>query len=147
MQAYRPECLREADSDPLTGLSLSADIAAGVDLLGKSVSDLQSGVSIDVNNKVSGTLAYIDDYTGFSGDTAEQTGHYLAVKATAGSGAVITAQLIGGTHGPVTLDDDGILIVRITDVRRQKLAFTATIGSASDTIVYSLTGLTLGEAS
>lgn len=144
MQAGCTEGVRDADSDPLTGLSLSADIETGVDLLGKDVTDLQGEVSIDVNNRITGTLAYIDDYTGFSGDPAEQVGHYIAVKATAGTGAVITAQVIGGDHGPVTLDEDGILIARIKNTR-QKLKFTATVGNVTDELVYTLDGLTLAE--
>lgn len=143
MQIDGPEGIRQADSDPLTGLSLGADIATGVDLLGKDITDLQDDVSIDDNNTIHGTLMYLDDYTGFSGDAAEQKGHYLAVKATAVEGAVITAEIIGGTHGPVTLDDDGILIARLTNVRAQKLRFTATLNGASDTYVYSLSGLVL----
>ena len=113
-----------------------------MDLLGKDVTDLQSDVSIDVNNKITGTLAYVDDYTGFSGDPAEQAGHFIAVHATAGTGAVITAQVIGGDHGPVTLDEDGILIARIKNAA-QKLKFTATVGTVTDELVYSLSGLTL----
>ena len=114
-----------------------------MDLLGKDITDLQSNVSVGVNGIISGTLLYLDDYTGFSGDTAEQSGHYLAVKATATEGATITAELIGGNHGPVTLDSDGILIARITDTKKQKLRFTATVSGKTDTIIYSLKGLTL----
>ena len=143
MQARSTEGLRHSDSDPLTGLSLKADIETGVDLLGKDVTDLQSDVSIDPNGAISGTLLFLDDYTGFSGDPAEQVGNFLAVHAEAGDGATIVAELIGGVHGPVTLDDDGILIVRITNPAKQKLMFTATIGNMSDSITYTLNGLTL----
>ena len=81
-------------------------------------------------------------WTAFSGDPAEQSGNYIAVKATAVEGAVITAQVIGGDHGPVTLDEDGILIARIKN-NSQKLQFRATTDGGIQTITYDLKGLTL----
>lgn len=127
-------------------MSLSADIETSVDLLGKIVTDLQSEVTVS-GDTISGTLAYIDDYTGFSGDPAEQVGHYLAVKCTADEGDTIVLDLIGGTHGPVTLDDDGICIIRITDPATQQLKYTATGADGStETKLWKLTGLTLTPA-
>ena len=81
-------------------------------------------------------------WTAFSGDPAEQSGNYIAVKATAVEGATITAQVIGGDHGPVTLDEDGILIARIKN-NSQKLQFRATTDGGIQTITYDLKGLTL----
>lgn len=78
------------------------------------------------NSGIGGTLKYVTGYTGFSGDPAEQSGNYLVIKCDTGdvSGATITAELIGGDHGPVTLDADGILISRIKN-RSQKIKLTA----------------------
>ena len=124
-------------------LTLSADIGPAVDLLGKVVGDLQSSVTVS-GDTISGTLAYIDDYTGFSSDPEEQAGHYLAIKATAQEGDTIVLDLIGGTHGPVTLDNDGICIIRIRDKDTQKLKYTATGADGStDERIWNLTGLTL----
>lgn len=124
-------------------MSLSADIDSSVDLLGKSVTELQSSVTVS-GDTISGTLAYIDDYTGFSGDPTEQAGHYLAVKCTADEGDTIVLELIGGLHGPVTLDEDGICIIRITNKDTQMLKYTATGADGStETKVWKLTGLTL----
>ena len=124
-------------------MSLSADISTSVDLLGKIVTDLQDEVTVS-GNTISGTLAYIDDYTGFSGDPAEQVGHFLAVKCTANEGDTIVLDLIGGNHGPVTLDEDGICIIRISNKDTQKLKYIATSADGStETRVYNLTGLTL----
>ena len=124
-------------------MTLSADIAASVDLLDKIVTDLQSDVSVS-GGTISGTLNYIDDYTGFSGDPAEQVGHYLAVKCEAEEGDTIVLDLIGGTHGPVTLDDDGICIIRITNPATQMLKYTATgTDGSTETQIWKLTGLTL----
>ena len=88
-------------------------------------------------------------YTGFSGDPAEQQGNYLVLKFDAGdvSGATITCELIGGDHGPVTLDPDGILISRIKNTS-QKIKVTATKeGYATFTRTYDLASLILTPAS
>lgn len=128
-------------------MSLSADIATSVDLLGKIVTDLQDEVSVS-GDTISGTLLYVDDYTGFSGDSAEQVGHYLVVKCTADEGDTIVLDLIGGVHGPVTLDSDGICVIRITDTANQMLKYTATGADGStETKLYKLTGLTLAPES
>lgn len=113
------------------------------DLLGKTVDDLQTGVAVS-DNAVSGTLKYVTDYTGFSGDVAEQSGNYLVLQAESeNAGAVITAEVIGGDHGPVTLDEDGILIVRIKNTS-QKVKFTVTAdGYNVNEQEFDLTGLTL----
>lgn len=77
------------------------------------------------------------DYTGFSGDPAEQSGNYLVLKCDTGAvtGATITVEIIGGDHGPVTLDPDGIIICRIKN-KSQKIKVTATkesIGTVTKT--------------
>jgi hypothetical protein len=127
-------------------MSLSADIDSSVDLLGKSVTELQSEVSVS-GDTISGTLLYVDDYTGFSGDPAEQAGNYLVVKCTADEGDTIVLDLIGGTHGPVTLDEDGICIIRVTNKDTQKLKYTATGADGStEEHIWNLTGLTLTPA-
>ena len=105
--------------------------------------DLQSSVTVS-GDTISGTLAWVENYTGFSGDPAEQEGNYLAIKATAAEGDTIVLDLIGGTHGPVTLDDDGICIIRITNKDTQELKYTATGADGStDERIWKLTGLTL----
>lgn len=144
MQAAGAEGVREADGVPFLSLTLAADIAADTDLLGKVVSDLQSGIEVSEDNKITGTLKFVTGYTGFSGDASEQSGNYLAVHATAEEGAVIKAELIGGLHGEVTLDEDGILIVRITS-NLQALKFSATTSAGTQTTIYDLSGLTLEE--
>ena len=124
-------------------ISVSSEIDEEENLLGLTVADLQSGVTV-TGNAVSGTLLAVTGYTGFSGDPAEQSGHYLALVCTAQEGDTITAELIGGLHGPVTLDDDGILIVRVTDKDAQKLKYTATAADgSSESRLLDLSGLTL----
>ena len=96
---------------------------------------------------ITGTLKYVADYSSAYG-SGEDSGNYLVVKATVPgmTGATIKAELINGTHGEVTLDDDGILITRITDKATQKLKFTASCeGLDSVSVTYDLTGLTLNQ--
>ena len=106
---------------------------------------MQSGVSIS-DGVISGTLAHVTDYTGFSSDPEEQEGHYLVLKFTAADDAVVTVELINGTLGhPVTLDEDMNIVIRITDVDEQSIEVVVTEGTAKMTKTYTLTGLTLAE--
>lgn len=116
-------------------------------MLGKSVDELQSGVSAGVNF-IGGTLKYVTDYTGFSGDPAEQSGNYLVLHIdTQVQDATIKVQLIGGDHGEVTLDSDRIIVLRIKNTR-QKVKITVTAdGYETVTKTYDLTGLRLESAS
>ena len=56
----------------------------------------------------------------------------------------LSVELINGTVGhPVTLDADGIAIVRISDKIRQKIRFAAYKDDKSCTKTFDLSGLTL----
>lgn len=126
-------------------MDASADIDPSVDLLGKSASDLQSGISI-VNGVINGTLNYVTGYTGFSGDVSEQSGNYLALRIDTDEDVdSITVELIGGTLGhPVTLDSDRLIVIRITDTDTQSIKVVVNKNGLSQSKTYELTGLTLG---
>lgn len=125
-------------------MSVDADISASEDLLGKIVTDLQDDIEVG-EDSITGTLNMVTGYTGFSGDVAEQSGHYLALHCEATDGATITCELIGGYHGPVNLDPDGLIIFRIA-AKTQKVKVTASkAGLVSTTKIYTLNGVTLGE--
>lgn len=85
--------------------TVDADIDEEVDLLGKSVVDLQTDVTI-VNGIFSGILKKVTDYTGFSDDPAEQEGYYLVFHIAYDDADTIK---VNG----VTLDEDGIMIKRL----------------------------------
>lgn len=116
-----------AHNNPLINLTIDVDIAADTDLLGKVVGDLQENVHI-YRDSIEGTLFKIEDYTGFSGIKEEQSGNYIALHAfVPGSdfeyadGVRIKAIRPGRT---VTLDSDGILILRVPD-KHSTIAFEA----------------------
>ena len=93
-------------------------------LYGKYASDLQSDVTIS-EYRISGTLKYVTGYTGFSDDVSLQTGNYLAFRAIVPNveGSTVTVTLKG--NDPITLDDNGLVVLRITDKRSQVVTIVA----------------------
>lgn len=113
------------------------------ELFGKLASELQNDIEIE-GNSISGTLNYVTDYTQFSSKTEEQEGNYLAIKCTAIPGATITVELINGTLGhPVTLDPDGLIVLRITDKDTQSIQVVTSSDGVTETKNYALTDLVL----
>ena len=104
---------------------------------------MQSGVGVGAND-ISGTLNYVTGYTGFSGDSAEQSGHYLALHAdTAVEGSTIVVELSNSGQAPVTLDSDRTVVLRIKN-KFQTIKITASKeGYDTVTKTYTLSGLTL----
>lgn len=133
-----------ANASVLIGLNTkTVGLSGDVDLLGKEADDLQEDVEI-ANGAITGTLKYVTGYTGFSGDVAEQSGNYLALKVTAVEGATITVELKNGTLGhPVTLDEDGMIVIRISNKTTQSVEVVATKDDKSEVQRLTLTGLTL----
>ena len=131
----------------MTGLSVDADIAADLSLLGKYVADLQEDIEFGKYG-ISGTLKYVTGYTGFSGDVSEQSGNYLALHFAVADhdDATITVKLTKGKHGEQTLDpSDNICIFRIEDAA-QEIIVTATVtGYRPTTIRVPIHGLVLEE--
>lgn len=110
------------------------------DLFGKVASDLQENIVVG-ESAITGTLKYISDYSSaFSG--AEAYGNYIAIKCTASAGAVIKAEVVGGLHGEVTLDPDGLLVARIAS-NTQSIRVSATVDGMTETKVYALNNLVL----
>lgn len=135
-----------SNADEYLEIIADTDISATFDLLGKVISDLQEDIEIE-DDVVSGTLKYVSDYTGFSGDVEEQEGNYLAlhIDAIGAVGSTVKVQLVGGVHGEVTLDSDRVIIIRITSTE-QKVKITASKTGLEDVVrELKLTGLTLAE--
>lgn len=114
-------------------------------MLGKNVSDLQTDIVVD-NDAITGTLKYVTGYTGFSSNVAEQQGNYLALKVSAPEGAKTTVEVVGGTKGPVALDDDMNIVLLIKNKDTQSVKVVTEKDGKSATKTYSLKGLTLQSA-
>lgn len=116
------------------------NVDPGEDLFGKTIGDLQSNVSIN-KNYITGTLKYVDDYTGFSSDPNLQSGNYLVLHAEVPDedGVKITVKVTN----PVVLDADGIIVLRIADKSSQTVTVVASKeGYDSVTKVFRLNRLT-----
>lgn len=112
-------------------------------LFGKAVNELQSDMVV-ADDEVTGTLKYVNGYVDFSSNTSEQEGNYLALKVDADSeDAVATVELVGGTKGPVTLDDDMNIVLLIKNKDTHSIKVTVDNGENSTTKTYGLIGLTL----
>ena len=106
--------------------------------------DLEKDIVVNGKDSVSGTLHYVTEYTGFSGDPAEQEGHFLALHATHPTADSIAVMVHGGTVGhPVTLDSDGIAVLRIADTKTQTIEFIATKSGVTSSVTLSLKKLVL----
>ena len=123
---------------PTRELTVDSDVSDSVDLFGKTVNDLQTGVTIG-ENSITGTLKYVTDYTGFSSDPAMQSGNYIVIHCEVNDATPITVEVVNGVSGPVTLDDDGIAVLKIADKDTQSIR----VISGDITKTYSLTGLTV----
>lgn len=112
-------------------------------LFGKAVNGLQSDMVV-ADDEVTGTLKYVNGYVDFSSNTSEQSGNYLALKIEAEPAEAETVvELVGGTKGPVALDDDMNIVLLIKNKDTQSIKVTVDDGENSTTKTYGLTGLTL----
>ena len=112
-------------------------------LFGKAVNELQSDVVV-ADDEVTGTLKYVNGYVDFSSNTSEQSENYLALKIEAEPAEAETVvELVGGTKGPVALDDDMNIVLLIKNKDTQSIKVTTTHNGESITKIYGLSGLTL----
>ena len=93
------------------------------------------------DHDISGTLHYVEDYTEFSSLPEQQSGNYLALKVNAPEDSTITVEVVGGTKGPVTLDEDKNIVLLIADEDTQSVKVTE--GTETESRTYSLKNLTL----
>jgi hypothetical protein len=126
--------------------NVNTDIAADFDLFGKTIGDLQTGVVFG-ENAITGTLKYVTGYTGFDESNPEnQQGNYIAFKSETPnlSTETITVEVVNGYSGPVTLDSDGVVVLRIADKDTQSIKVTATrAGLKTWEKTYDISGLTV----
>ena len=107
------------------------------------IADLQSDIEISEDGAITGTLLYVDDYTGYSGDVEEQSGNYLALHFDGPDDATIKVKL----NIEATLDEDRICIFRVADKDTQVIEATLTMPDGQTVKkVYDLSGLTCNES-
>ena len=100
------------------GITVNTTFDDDADLYGKVPANLMDGNKI-VGNTLYGTSKYVTGYTGFSGDTDLQTGHYYACNVSAVTGATVKVQILGGISSQATCgvvgDDsyDGLLVFKL----------------------------------
>lgn len=123
----------------------ASPVTDNTDLFGKTADDLQENIVIGSDLAITGTLKYVDDYSSAFG-TGEDSGNYIAIKFESDEDAIITAEVVNGIHGPVTLDEDGILVARIADKSSQTIKIVASKDGKSVTKIYTLDGLTCEAA-
>ena len=102
---------------------------------------MQSSIVVG-DSAITGSLKYVEGYTGFDTNTENQKGNYLALKVEASAGSNVTVEVVGGDKGPVTLDSDMNIVLRIKN-NAQSVKVIATKGEASVTKTYALTNLEL----
>lgn len=114
------------------------------ELFGKEVGELQSGIYVH-DDHITGTLKYVTDYTGFSGNPELQKGNFLALKFEATEGSTTTVEVLGGHSGPVTLDEDMNIVLRIENKYSQKIKVVTTKSGISITRIFGLGTLNVEE--
>ncbi|MBO6083185.1 MAG: hypothetical protein J6P46_09230 [Bacteroidales bacterium] len=124
-------------------VNVDANIDPEEDLFGKTVGDLQEDIVVSTEG-VTGTLKYVADYSSAYGP-GENSGNYIVLHcATPGfEGSTITAEVVNGVHGPVTLDEDGIVILRIADKDLQTVRIVASNDGETDSVELDLSQLVL----
>lgn len=122
-------------------------------ILGESVSDLQTDISVcedpTGNGIITGTLKYVEGFTGFSGDPEFQDGNFIALHFDAPDYTKLKfAKFQGGVMGDFKpLDSDMNCVVRVTNKDTFILVFAIfdSEGAEVERFCYSLAGLTCEE--
>ena len=128
----------------MNGLTVDVNIAAGTDLFGKSVTDLQHDMAVKPN-EIDGYLKYVADYSAAYGPGMD-SGHYLVIHTEVPDveDVTITAEVIGGKTGPVIVDpSDGILISWIENSSKKIKLTASKTGYPDVTKVFWLNSLIL----
>lgn len=107
---------------------------------------MQSNVVVG-DSEITGTLHYVTGFTDFSSVSTEQEGNYLALKFDYVEDATTTVEIVGGTKGPVTLDEDKNWVGLVKSNSTQSIEVVTTKSGASAVKTYTLTGLTLESKS
>lgn len=129
-----------------SAITITVAASTASDLFGKAATDLCTGITV-TDDVISGKLLYVNDYTDFSTNAAEQEGNYLALAvSTDVDDATTTVELMGGTNPVTKSDDNGNYVMRVTNSTSQTVKITSTKDKDSVTKIYKLTGLEIMSA-
>ena len=127
-------------------MTVDTNIGSTTDLFGKTVDDLQQDIVIGTN-AITGTLHYVEDYTGFSSDPAMQEGNFIAIHCNVPGLTADRYSISVSITNPITLDADGIYVGYVANKDSQTITVVASAsGYESVTKTYSLSGLTVESA-
>lgn len=98
--------IKEGMANEVNDIVKISAVSDSVDLFGKHANELTKDLKFD-GKKITATLPYVEDYTGFSGKPEEQEGNYLAFK-TETCFKTIQVKTAKGTYD---LDTDGIIVL------------------------------------
>lgn len=145
-----PRCFQvRPGGGPLIGLSVAAEAAETEFWGGITAGDMQSDIEI-ADGVISGTLAYVPDFSAAGFDPAD--GNFIALKVSSTNeveGVTYTCTIIDGdgAERSVTLDEDQNIVIQIKDKATQKLRFTGIKeGYVTDVVTLALSGLTCESA-
>lgn len=125
----------------MTSLSIAPEDEGG-SAYGKTVSELQSGIQISADNKISGTLYWVKNFTGYS--PVDNSGNFLALKVDYPEEAETEVTIIGGTTKNLKMPKgDHQLVVKVKDAAAQKIQIGITTEGKTGSVTYDLSGLTL----
>lgn len=122
-ETFLEDVANSEEPTPVVTLDIDFNVSDSVDLFGKVASDLQSEVTLN-DDTIEGTLKYVDDYTGFSSKAEEQSGNYLVLHVDTTSEEDVYVELVNGVSGPVKLDEDRIIVLRIANKDTQQVKVT-----------------------
>lgn len=140
-EALQRNCYRGRNK-PLISISLAPE-SDDAELFGVRVGDYQSDIAIR-GSKITGTLMNYTtgeelDWDPGTWGAEERIGSFIALKAMdVPENAEVQIEVVGGTHGPVTLDSDLNIIVHITNKDTQKIKMTSSLGDFTYEKVYDL---------
>lgn len=99
---------------------------------------MQQNVSVGKTG-ITGTLKYVEDYTGFSSDPELQSGNFLAVHFEVPNAEDVKITVT--VTNPSVLDEDGCIVLRIADKDLQTVTVVAEADGQTITKVYDLSDL------
>ena len=115
-----------------------ASMPDDAEVYGVEVNKLQSGVTVDSNNVLHGTLHYVKDYDGYAKGAK---GNFVALRLTAPVDATVSCKSDDDSADKPLTDNDRLIVWKV-DRDDEKLTVKVERDGESAETVYSASGLT-----